>query len=96
MTAMNSLVNGGVMAMLLYFLGSYSFPVPLYSGTTFVSLHAYGGLASMAVTFKNLVIHSIPSDPKCFSIYSGILLRPLLLLALNLFWIIVLSSAVVI
>jgi hypothetical protein len=59
-------------------------PLFLYNGVIFDARQVSGGLLSIADLFKNSVTDLIPSVPKCFNSCSGILLSPLLLLALKL------------
>jgi hypothetical protein len=58
-------------------------PVPLYSGTTFVSRHDWGGSYSTALSFKNVAMHAMPVGPRCFSSWRGRQLSPELLFALK-------------
>ena len=77
-------------------LGSAVEPLPLYSGTTLVLRHDVGGNVSIALLFKNFVMHDVPSFPKCFRSCRGSLLNPELLFALNWYCSTSVSSASII
>ena len=49
----------------------------------------------MALAFRNVATHEMPAGPRCLSSSSGILLRPELLFALNLWLSVLVSSAYV-
>jgi hypothetical protein len=58
-------------------------PVPLYSGTTFEFLHAWGASYEMADKFKNSAKMATDADPSHFKHCSGIALNPVLFAALK-------------
>lgn len=92
-TAMKSFIKGGAIAMLRQLEGSEGLPLPLKSGTILVLRHDAGALLSIVHVLRKAASCSIPLSPKCFNNYSGRLLNLLLLLALNLYRSMYLSSS---
>jgi hypothetical protein len=59
-------------------------PFPLYRGITLADRQDAGGSYVIALAFKNVARLSIPAVPRNFNSCGGILLRPLLFVALYL------------